>query len=87
MACGLPVIATEVGGNADLVTGETGVLVPKADPNALAKALVALAGDPARARLMGAAGRQRVDKHFSMAAMVATYKHVYDEQLKLVQQG
>ena len=85
MACGLPVIATDVGGNADLLTAETGVLVPKADPQAFATALVELARDPARARLMGAAGRQRVDKHFSMAAMVATYQTVYDDQLKLVQ--
>ena len=85
MACGLPVIATEVGGNADLLTAETGVLVPKADPAAFAQALIALAADPARARLMGAAGRQRVDQHFSLAAMVATYQSVYDEQLKLVQ--
>lgn len=85
MACGLPVIATEVGGNADLLTAETGVLVPRADPTALAAALVKLASNPVRARKMGAAGRQRVDKHFSMAAMVATYQTVYDEQLKLVQ--
>jgi sugar transferase (PEP-CTERM/EpsH1 system associated) len=85
MACGLPVIATEVGGNADLVTAETGVLVPSADPLAFAAALLEMASQPARARTMGAAGRQRVDKHFSMAAMVATYQNVYDEQLKLVQ--
>ena len=85
MACGLPVIATDVGGNADLLTAETGVLVPKADPQAFATALVELARDPARARLMGSAVRQRVDKHFSMAAMVATYQTVYDDQLKLVQ--
>lgn len=85
MACGLPVIATEVGGNADLVSAETGVLVPKADPQAFAAALVELASQPARAQRMGAAGRQRVDQHFSMAAMVATYRGVYDEQLKLVQ--
>ena len=85
MACGLPVIATEVGGNADLVTAETGLLVPKADPAAFAAALVDLASQPARARMMGAVGRQRVDKHFSMSAMVATYQNVYDEQLKLAQ--
>ena len=85
MACGLPVIATEVGGTADLLTTETGVLVPKADSSSFAAALVELASQPARARTMGAAGRQRVDKHFSMAAMVATYQTVYDEQLKLVQ--
>ena len=85
MACGLPVIATEVGGNADLLAADTGVLVPKADPVAFAAALVELARQPSLARTMGAAGRQRVDKHFSMAAMVATYQNLYDEQLKRVQ--
>jgi glycosyltransferase involved in cell wall biosynthesis len=50
MACGLPVVATRVGGNAELVAaGETGQLVPASDPEALAQAMLAYAREPARA--------------------------------------
>ncbi len=82
MASALPVIATDVGGSADLVVdGETGMLVPAADAPTLARQLVQLARNPAQARAMGQAGRQRVLQRFSMQAMVATYQRVYDEQL------
>ena len=83
MASGLPVIATGVGGNADLVDdGQTGDIVPPGDPQAMALRLVALATDSKRARSMGQAGRQRVLDHFSMQAMVASYQSVYDQQLR-----
>ena len=79
MASGLPVVATEVGGNADLVTrDESGLLVPAAAPEAMAAALLALARDPARAAAMGEAGRARVERDFSMRAMVARYQGLYD---------
>ena len=82
MASGLPVIATAVGGNADLVArGITGEIVPPADPDALAFCLVKFACDPEQSRLMGLAGRQRVIANFSMQSMVATYQTVYDRQL------
>lgn len=83
MASALPVIATDVGGNADLVLhGQTGFIVPAADPQAMAQRLVELASDPARAERLGQAGRQRVQDNFSMLAMVSTYQRVYDEQLR-----
>ncbi|RZI59237.1 MAG: TIGR03088 family PEP-CTERM/XrtA system glycosyltransferase [Rubrivivax sp.] len=79
MASGLPVVATEVGGNADLVTPEvSGLLVPAADPEAMAAALLRLARDPARAAAMGEAGRARVEEDFSMRAMVGRYQGLYD---------
>ena len=79
MACGLPVLATAVGGNAELVTiGETGSLVPASDVDALAAGLIELASDPARAAAMGRAGRARVERHFSLQAMVAAYQGLYD---------
>ena len=82
MASGVPVVATAVGGNADLVThGETGLITPAGDPQAMACQLVALARDPGRARRMGQAARQRAVTDFSMNAMVSTYQQVYDQQL------
>lgn len=82
MATGLPVAATAVGGNVELVEeGATGLLVPAADPDALAGALIALAADPGRAAAMGSAGRAAAEARFSLDAMVATYREVYDRQL------
>jgi len=60
MACGVPVVASAVGGLLDSVAdGVTGVLVPPRDPDALAAALRALLADPARRAAMGRAGRRR----------------------------
>ena len=85
MASALPVLATAVGGNADLVeVGKTGHIVPAADPNAMAQHLVGLCSGPEHARAMGEAGRQRVLAHFSMQAMVSTYQAVYDRQMQRV---
>ncbi len=85
MASGLPVIATDVGGNADLVVkGQTGDIVAAADPLAMAQRILYLAQAPDRARVMGAAGRQRVESSFSMQAMVKNYQYVYDMQLQRI---
>lgn len=82
MACGLPVVATRVGGNPELVTeGETGMLVPAADPVALAGALGHYLRDPSLARRHGRAGRERVEREFSLHAMVQRYLAVYDDVL------
>ncbi|MDP3537312.1 MAG: TIGR03088 family PEP-CTERM/XrtA system glycosyltransferase [Azonexus sp.] len=82
MASGLPVIATDVGGNADLVTtGKTGEIIPAADPDAMAKEIVRLAHEPTRAKDMGQAGRNLIEKKFSMNAMVAAYQGTYDKLL------
>ena len=84
MASGLPVIATDVGGNAELVqSGQTGLLTPAADPSAMATALLDLVRCPQLCRDMGAAGRAQVDAKFSLQAMVNAYQAVYDEQLRL----
>jgi sugar transferase (PEP-CTERM/EpsH1 system associated) len=85
MASGLPVIATDVGGNADLVGhGSTGLVVPAADAHALAAAITQLANAPEQARAFGRAGRARVEAQFSMPAMVAAYQNVYDGHLARV---
>lgn len=82
MASGLPVIATAAGGNSDLVAaGETGEIIPAADPEAMAQAIVRFASNPDRARQMGRAGRQLVERKFSMNAMVSAYQGTYDKLL------
>ncbi|WP_198320723.1 TIGR03088 family PEP-CTERM/XrtA system glycosyltransferase [Azohydromonas aeria] len=84
MASGLPVIATAVGGNVELVDdGRTGVLVPSADPQALGQALARVAADPAAAVRMGAAGRARIEERFSQQAMVQAYQRLYDQHLNV----
>ncbi len=83
MACGLPVVATAVGGNADLVAhGHSGTIVAAADAGALAAELVRLARDPVRAAAMGRAGRTLVEQRFSLQAMVSAYQGVYESQLR-----
>ena len=79
MGSGLPVLATDVGGNAELVMpGHTGALVSPADPNAMASALMCYAADAALRHKHGLAGRQRVEQGFSLDAMVARYTALYE---------
>jgi sugar transferase (PEP-CTERM/EpsH1 system associated) len=83
MATALPVIATDVGGNADLVVhGQTGEIVPSKQPQALARSMLSLVNQPEATRALGLAGRQRVQARFSLPAMVATYQLVYNQQLR-----
>jgi glycosyltransferase involved in cell wall biosynthesis len=79
MACGLPVVCTDSGGNAELVVdGATGMIVPAHDVDAVAAALAAMCADPQDARAMGDAGRARISADFSMRAMIDGYVSVYD---------
>ncbi|MBI3772199.1 MAG: TIGR03088 family PEP-CTERM/XrtA system glycosyltransferase [Gammaproteobacteria bacterium] len=80
MATGLPVVATRVGGNPELVSdGNTGCLISADDPVAMATALQAYIESPVLRIKHGQAGRRRVVEEFSMAAMVTRYLAVYDE--------
>lgn len=85
MASGLPVVATDVGGNAELVAqGRTGMLVPAADDAALADAIASYALDPALRQMHGNAGRERVEREFSLDGMVERYRALYQAQLEAV---
>lgn len=78
MARGLPVVATRVGGTAEVVDdGVTGLLVPPASPEALASAMLRVYRDPQTARAMGLAARQRVCDSFDVRRMVARYEALY----------
>ena len=82
MASGLPVIATVVGGNVELVSeGISGRLVPAADPSALALAIVDLAQQPELAKSLGQQGRRQIEQRYSMTAMVQSYQQLYDQLL------
>lgn len=82
MGAALPVVATDVGGNREVVVpGLTGTLVPPADPAAMADAIVAMLDDPARAVSMGLAGRSRVEDEFNLARTVTAYQSAYLELL------
>jgi glycosyltransferase involved in cell wall biosynthesis len=78
-ACGLPVVATAVGGNPDLVDEACGILVAARDPEAQGKAIAALLNDPARRERMGTAARNRVVRAYSLDAMMQAYAALYLE--------
>ncbi len=78
MASGLPVVATAVGGTVEVVSDrETGLLVAPSRPDALADAIDAVLADPERGRLLGMAGRRRVEQSFDLARTIAAYEALY----------
>lgn len=76
---GLPVIATPVGGIEELINPICGIIVASDNPDQLADAIAELAADPERRAVMGDAGRQRIEDHFSFAQnieqLVALFHH------------
>lgn len=79
MACGLPLVATDVGGTSEVVVhGDTGLLVPPADPAALADALSTLLANPAMALACGRAGRARAETHFGESLMLQKIEALLD---------
>jgi len=78
MAACLPVVVTNVGGNAELVVdGETGLIVPPNDPQSLAKALLYFLRNPENASRMGETGRKRVEAYFTVERMVTETENLY----------
>src|SRR5215216_3525119 len=80
MAHGLPIITTSVGGSPDLLTPDTGILIPPGDSAALADAMHCLASDPALRKRMGQAARDRYLQLFApeavLSMLVTTYSRV-----------
>lgn len=82
MAAGLPAAVTDVGGNREVVVpGETGVLVPPGDPEALGRAILAALRDPAGRARMGAAARRVIEDRFDVRHTAARYHATYLELL------
>ncbi len=85
MAAGLPCVATDVGGNRDVIEdGVSGVLVPSRSPERLAEALEGLIESETLRNLFGAAAQARARALFSLDAMVARYEDLY---LGLIEKG
>jgi L-malate glycosyltransferase len=84
MALRVPVIATSVGGPAEIVTGERGgVLVPPREPARWAAAIERLAGDPRLREQLGQSGRERVEEDFSLQRHVTAMLDVYERALSV----
>jgi glycosyltransferase involved in cell wall biosynthesis len=80
MRAGSPVVLTDVVGSRDvLVDGESGLLVPPADPPAMARAVLALLEDAGARRRLAAGGRQRLEERFDVRAMGAALAKLYAE--------
>jgi glycosyltransferase involved in cell wall biosynthesis len=82
MAAGAAVVATDVGGNPELVTADTGILVPSADPTALAAVLARHAAEPALREAQGQAARARIEASFALPVMIARYHSLNTELLR-----
>ncbi len=83
MACGKPVIATDVGGNHEAIRhAESGFLVPAGDPRAVAEAAEPLLLDEAVRRTIGMNGRVRVERKFSLPTMVRAHEDLYEDLLQ-----
>jgi glycosyltransferase involved in cell wall biosynthesis len=82
MSSSKPVVATNVGGNPELVVhGQTGLLVPPADAQALAEAVLSLLGNEEMALRYGAAGRKRVEDKFGLGTMIREYEKLFERVL------
>jgi glycosyltransferase involved in cell wall biosynthesis len=82
MACGLPVVCGEGGGNREVVVdGTTGFVIPASNARQLAAKLVFLRDHEAERRAMGAAGRRRIADAFSLEMMVGSYVRIYEDAL------
>jgi len=77
-ALGRPIVATDIGGSREIITrGETGLLVPPADPQALAAAVNRLLDDPVLAARLGENARRTIPPRFTLERMVDEYSKIY----------
>lgn len=80
MTAGLPMVVTDIGGNKEaVINDETGYVVEPRNTDQLAMAILDLANNRSKAKQFGEAGRQRVEKHFSLKACVDAYEKLYND--------
>jgi len=85
MSAGLPAVATDVGGNGQLVIDdENGYLVPLNEPDMFLAALITLASDSENRKRMSSNARERVVSHFSLERTVEHYLKIYGQYLKVM---
>jgi len=83
MALGKPVVATDKGGNNEIVEdGRTGYLIPENRPKIIADAILKLLQNPERAKRMGKLGRERITQSFNIDRMIDEYEILYHRILK-----
>ncbi len=79
MACGVPVVATDVGGVREIVEhGLNGLVVPAGDEGAIADALITLARDPGRTHMLGSTARAMVEERWNVSSCAADHLHAYN---------
>jgi glycosyltransferase involved in cell wall biosynthesis len=83
-ASALPIVATDVGGNGEIVLGEiSGFLVPAKNPEALADAMLRIEQLSTESRRsLGLAGREHVAKHYSLPSVVDQWEQIYESLLR-----
>ncbi len=84
LACGVPVVASAVGGVPEQVTSQTGILVEPGDPEALAVAISMLEDDPERRTRMGVAAARYAEEHYSLQRQSAAYLGWFAELIESV---
>ena len=83
MAAGKAVVATNVGGNPELVlNGQTGLLVPPSQPDKLAEKMIFLLKNEELRKKMGGEGKKRVKERFSRESMIKNYEELYSQILR-----
>ena len=79
MACGVPVVATNVGGNSEMIiSGENGYLVPVGRPALMAEKVIFLLENPSHAQSIGLANREKVLRNYTVKQMIADYQTYYE---------
>jgi glycosyltransferase involved in cell wall biosynthesis len=83
MTAGKPVVATDVGGNPELVSDcQNGFLAPPSNPNALAEKMMLLINDPGLRRAMAQKSQEAARDKFSLEKMIENYENIYEELLR-----
>jgi glycosyltransferase involved in cell wall biosynthesis len=82
MACGLPVVATDVGGNTELVDEENGMVVPAGNGEALGRALMILAEQPELRKVKGLASLERIKERYAWDRIIMEWESYYQSLLR-----